>query len=383
MNEKPKTRDIIAPIHLSTTYQVSWDQARRLADGEQDITFYSRYGNPTVESVEEQLAALCAPSRTAHEYSCLLSSSGMASISLAMLGLLQSGDEVLATDSIYGGTSKLLREILPRFGIEARFVSCDLRDAERLISPRTRMLWVESPSNPLNRLVRFDDAVVLARRHGLISCIDATFGPPPLQNPLGHGFDLEIHAATKYLGGHSDLLAGAIVGRREIVARLRQMQRALGSVLDAQAAFLLGRGLHTLELRMARINESATAIARHMSTHARVAKVHYPGLESHPDHQAARAQMPGGFGGIVAFDLLERTEAAAERLTAGLRLIRHAPSLGGVETLISYPPLSSHAGQSDAQLQDAGITRGTLRLAVGLEPVESLIKDLESALEVV
>lgn len=380
MNE---TRDIIAPIHRSTTYQVTWDEAERLAQGDDSIPFYSRYGNPTVSAVEEQLAALCAPIGAVPKYSCVLSSSGMASISLVLLSLLQSGDEVLATDSIYGGTSKLLREVLPRFGIAARFTSCDLGDAEKSISPRTRMLWVESPANPLNRLVRFDDAVALSRKHGLISCIDATFGPPPLQKPLEHGFDLELHAATKYMGGHSDLLAGAIVGRHETVQPLRQMQRALGSVLDSEAAWLLGRGLHTLELRMARINESASAIAHYMSTHARVERVHYLGLESHRDHQAARAQMPGGFGGIVAFELKERTAAAAKRLTAGLKLIRHAPSLGGVETLISYPPLSSHAGQDDAQLQAAGITRGTLRLAIGLEPVESLIRDLESALEAV
>lgn len=372
------SRAIVAPIHLSTTYQVSWDEAQRIALGDDSILFYGRYGNPTVQGVEAQLAALCAP-HAAHEYSCVLSASGMASVSLVLLGLLQSGDEVLASTSIYGGTSKLLRDVLPRLGITTRWISPDLRDAEEGISPRAKMLWVESPSNPLNRLVNFDDAAAFARKHGLVSCIDATFGPPPLQSPLGHGFDLELHAATKYLGGHSDLLAGAVIGRKEIIEKLRLMQRALGGVLDAHAAYLLERGLMTLDVRMARINETATAIARYMSTHARVERVHHAGLASHPDHDLARSQMTG-FGGIVAFDLKERTEAAAKRLTAGLKVIRHAPSLGGTETLVSYPPLSSHAGQSDVQLQEAGITRGTLRLAIGLETPERLIKDLESAL---
>jgi cystathionine beta-lyase/cystathionine gamma-synthase len=373
-------RDITPPIHLSSTYEVTWEEAKRLAAGDESVPFYARHGTPTTWEVEEQLCDLCAPRESRDEYSALVTASGMAAISTTLLALLQSGDEILSTDTIYGGTAKLMRHVLPRLGICTRFVSCTLSDAAEHITPRTRVLWVESPANPTNRLVNFDDAVVLARRHNLLCCIDATFGPPPLQQPLAHGFDLEIHAATKYLGGHSDLLAGAVVGRRHLVEPIRAMRQVLGCSLDGHAAFLLRRGLLSLPLRVRQIGATAQRLAHYLSTHQAVARVHYPGLESHEDHAVARTQMPGGFGGIVAFDLKESAENAVERFVSRLRLIRHAPSLGGTETLVSYPLLSSHAGQNDEQLRAAGITSGTVRLSIGLEEAEELQKDLEDAL---
>ncbi len=382
MNSKHRDghRDITPPIHLSSTHEVTWQEAQRVAEGDEAIPFYQRYGNPTVRAVEDQLLSLCAPPDDAENYAALLTSSGMAAISTALLALLRSGDEIVATDPIYGGTSKLMREMLPRWGITTRFVPCDLRDAEGSITPQTKLLWVESPANPINRIVPFDVAVALAKRHNLISCVDATFAPPPLQSPLSYGFDLEMHAATKYIGGHSDLLAGALVGRRDLMSRIRATHRSLGATLDPHAAWLLGRGLLTLGVRMRQINESAGRVAAWLQAQPGIERVHYAGLESHPDAALARSQMPGGFGGIVAFDLKERSSQAAERLVAGLRLIRHAPSLGGTESLVSYPPLSSHSGQSDAQLAAAGFTRGTLRLAIGLDAAQDLEKDLESAL---
>jgi cystathionine beta-lyase/cystathionine gamma-synthase len=304
----------------------------------------------------------------------------MAAISTTLLALLRSGDEILSTDTIYGGTAKLMRQVLPQLGIRARFTSCDLSDAERRITPQTKILWVESPANPTNRLVNFRDAVALARRHNLICCIDATFGPPPLQHPLAQGFDLEIHAATKYLGGHSDLLAGAVIGRRSLLETIRATRQVMGSNLDAHATFLLRRGLLTLPLRVRQISATAQRLARWLDAHAAVRKVHYLGLRSHDDHEAAKIQMPGGFGGIVAFDLKESSEAAVERFVSRLRRIRHAPSLGGTETLVSYPLLSSHVGQSDDQLTAAHITVGTVRISIGLEEAEELEKDLEEAL---
>jgi len=366
-------RDISPPIHVSSTYEVSWQQAELLAQGDDSIPFYARYGNPTTRLVEAHLRDLCAPPDEKENFDAIVTSSGMAAVSLVMLGLLGSGDEILASDSIYGGTTKLLRETLPRLGITTKFCRCDLSDASEKISPRTKLLWIESPTNPANRLVKFGDAVALARKHDLISCIDATLAPPPLQSPLARGFDLEMHSATKYLGGHSDLLAGAVIGRRDLIEKLRDAHRTFGAVLDPHAAFLLGRGLQTLEVRMKQINETALRLSGWLESQSNVARVHYLGLESHADHQNARAQM-NGFSGIVAFDLADAD--AARDCVSRLNIIRHAPSLGGAETLVSYPPLSSHAGQSDAQLQAAGISRGTLRLAVGLESFEILRDDL-------
>lgn len=380
MQEHRPTRDVTPPIHLSSTYEVTWEEARQLAAGDDSQPFYARYGNPTTWEVEDRLRDLCAPAESRDEYSAAVFASGMAAISTTLLALLQSGDEILATDTIYGGTAKLMRHVLPRMGISTRFTPCDLSDASQHITPHTRVLWVESPANPTNRLVNFADAVPLARRHNLICCIDATFGPPPLQQPLARGFDLEIHAATKYLGGHSDLLAGAVVGKRALVEKIRTTRQVLGSNLDAHAAFLLRRGLLTLPLRVRQISATAQRLAHYLSTHAAVARVHYLGLESHENHEAAQTQMTGGFGGIVAFDLKESSEAAVERFVSRLRLIRHAPSLGGTETLVSYPLLSSHVGQNDDQLRAACITPGTVRLSIGLEEAEELEKDLKEAL---
>lgn len=380
MSTRTTFSDIAPPIHLSSTYEVTWEEAQRLSEGDESVAFYSRNGNPTVREVEAQLTQLIAPPERIREYSSLLTSSGMAATSTCLLALLQSGDEVLATDTLYGGTSRFFDDVLPRFGVTVRRVAPDLANAAEAISPRTKVLWVESPANPLNRLVPLQSAVELARRHGLVSCIDSTFAPPPLQNALHHGFDIEMHAATKYLGGHSDLLAGALIGRREIIERVRRTHLLTGAVLDAHAAYLLGRGLQTLDLRVRALCDNALQLARWLEEQPQVARVHYPLLRSSREYSRAQQQMPRGAGAIVAFDVKGESEEAARRVVENLRLIRHAPSLGGTETLISYPPLASHAGHDEAQLRAAGITRGTLRLAVGLEAQEELRRDLGVAL---
>ncbi|HEX8552534.1 MAG TPA: aminotransferase class I/II-fold pyridoxal phosphate-dependent enzyme [Abditibacteriaceae bacterium] len=370
-----KHRDIIPPVHISSTYEVSWDEARALALGETDVPFYARYGNPTLQAVEQKIAAFCGGE------DALVVASGMAAISLVPFALLQPGDEILATRTLYGGTSNLLA-MVERWGISTNYTECDLSDAEANISSRTKLLWLESPANPTNRIVSFDRAVRLAREHNLISVVDATLGPPPLQHPLSHGIDLELHSATKYFGGHSDLLAGAVVGGKELLAKLRATHRILGAVLDARAAAELLRGLQTLPLRTQHISATALQLAQKLEAHSKVARVHYPHLQSHPDYDVAYEQMSAG-GGILSFDLVENSEPAARRFVEALQIVRHAPSLGGTESLVSYPPLSSHANQSDEALASAGITRGTLRLSIGLETENELWRDIVGALSAV
>jgi cystathionine beta-lyase/cystathionine gamma-synthase len=264
--------------------------------------------------------------------------------------------------------------------VTVRWVTCDLTAAESVLTERTKLLYVESPANPLNRLVPFERAVRFARTHNLISVIDATLAPPPLQYALKAGFDIELHSATKMLNGHSDLLAGVLVGRKELVAKLRTAHRVFGAVLDARAAAELQRGLQTLSLRANAISASALAVAQWLENQSSICKVHYPALPGHADYALAQQQMKGA-GSIVAFDLANANENAARRFVEALRLVRHAPSLGGVESLISYPPLASHANWSEERLVAAGITRGTLRLSVGLEPVSEIIGDIEAGLE--
>lgn len=366
-------RDVVPPIHITSTYEVSWDEARALVQDAEAAAFYARYGSPTLAHVERTLATLCGGDET--EIEALVVASGMAAISLLPFALLQPGDEIIATDAIYGGTANLLA-LVERWGITVRWVACDLTGADELVTPQTKLLYVESPANPLNRLVSFERAVSFAHAHNLVSVIDATLAPPPLQYALKAGFDIELHAATKMLNGHSDLLAGVLVGSKEIVKKLRAAHRVLGAVLDARAAAELFRGLQTLTLRANAISAAALAVAQWLETQPAVSKVHYPALPSHPDYELAQRQMKGG-GSIVAFDLSEASETVARRFVEALRVVRHAPSLGGVESLISYPPLSSHANWSAERLTNAGITQGTLRLSVGLEPLADILPDLE------
>lgn len=373
---KDFSRDIVPPIHITSTYQVSWDETHALLDDAEAAPFYARYGNPSLAGVEAKIARLCGGDM--EDIEALVVASGMAAVSLLPFALLQPGDEIIAAESLYGGSTNLLA-LVEKWGIVTKWVPCDLSDAESALTWRTRMLYVESPANPLSRLVPFERAVSFARAHNLTSVIDATLAPPPLQHPLHAGFDIELHSATKMLNGHSDLLAGVLIGRRELIQKVRAVHRVFGAVLDARAAAELARGLRTLPLRAQAISATALEVARRLSSEPAVSRVHYPGLPEHPDHELANRQMQGG-GCIVAFDLKDDTEAAARRFVEALRVVRHAPSLGGTESLVSYPPLSSHAKWTEERLRTAGISRGTLRLSIGLEPAAELITDLERGL---
>jgi cystathionine beta-lyase/cystathionine gamma-synthase len=334
---------------------------------------YSRYANPTVEAAEAKLAALEGAE------AALLMSSGMAATTTALFGLLQPDDEVIVSAQVYGGTRRLLTGALARFGIRVRFMGRgEMGAVDRVIGPATRLVWFETPANPTLRCLDIRQVVRACRRRRVVSVLDNTFASPINQQPLALGVDIVMHSATKYLNGHSDVMAGVLAGPRRIIDRLRQARVLFGGIVDPGAAYLLARGLKTLPLRMARHNANALAVARWLAKDRRVAAVWYPGLRSHPDHAIARRQMRG-FGGMVAFEAVGGYRAAC-RLFDRLRVFRRAASLGGAESLCSLPVLTSHHGVSDADLRASEISRGLVRLSVGLEDPEDLIADLDEAL---
>jgi cystathionine beta-lyase/cystathionine gamma-synthase len=334
---------------------------------------YSRYANPTVEAAEAKLAALEGAE------AALLTSSGMAATTTALFGLLQPDDEVIVSAQVYGGTRRLLTGALARFGIRVRFMGRgEMGAVDRVIGPATRLVWFETPANPTLRCLDIRHVVRACRRRGVVSVLDNTFASPINQQPLALGVDVVMHSATKYLNGHSDVMAGVLAGPRSIIDRLRQARVLFGGIVDPGAAYLLARGLKTLPLRMARHNANALAVARWLAKDRRVAAVWYPGLRSHPDHAIARRQMRA-FGGMVAFEAAGGYRAAC-RLFDRLQVFRRAASLGGAESLCSLPVLTSHHGVSDAELRASEISRGLVRLSVGLEDPVDLIADLDQAL---
>jgi cystathionine beta-lyase/cystathionine gamma-synthase len=292
--------------------------------------------------------------------------------------VVKSGEEIIATRQLYGGTYRLMRDILPRFGIRVHYVETDLDGVERLVNSRTRVLYVETPTNPTLRLVDLRRAATLARRFKLFSIVDNTFASPVLQNPIALGFDAVVHSATKYLGGHSDLIGGAVAGSKPFIEQVRQMVIYLGGSMDPEAAFLLIRGLKTLEVRVQQQNQTAMAVAKFLARHPKVARVHYPGLPNHPDHRLARRQMRG-YGAMLAFDL-KGGLPAARRFCDRVRVFLLAASLGGVESLVVLPIYTSHYRMSRAELRAAGVEPGTVRVSIGLEDPADLIADLKQAL---
>lgn len=362
------------PIVETTTY-VFENAAEVIAynQGTSEKFLYTRYGNPTVVAVEESLAQLDDAERA------LVFSSGMAATATTLIGHLAAGDEVLCAAAIYGGTLHLLHDLLSRFGITTRFVSpAELASLESVFGPRTRMVWFESPTNPTLRCVDIRRVAAACRARGVLSVLDNTFASPLNQRPLSLGVDLAMQSATKYLNGHSDVTAGVVAGPAALLAPIEKARRLLGTILDPAAAYLLGRGLKTLTVRVAQQNANAQALAEALSSDARVSHVSYPGLSSHPEHAIARDQMTG-FGGMVCIDLGGDYDRAV-RTFDRLQVIVRAASLGGVESLVSLPVLTSQWGHSDEQLRAAGVTKGMLRLSIGLEDVQDLIADLDQAL---
>jgi cystathionine beta-lyase/cystathionine gamma-synthase len=308
--------------------------------------------------------------------------SGMGAVTTTIMALLKSGDHIVAQRDIYGGVNKFLSQWLPKMGIETTFVDTTEYDQHvRAIRPNTRLLYLESPTNPTLRVVDFKKVAAMAKQHKLLSMIDATFGTPINQHPAEYGIDLVMHSGTKYLAGHSDLICGTVAGSHELIERIWETRTTLGNCMDPHASWVLVRGLKTLAVRVARQNENALRVAEFLAHHGKVRRVHYPFLKSHPQYAIARDQMSGG-GGVVTFEV-EGTGEDTRRVSEAMRLFTLATSLGGVESLVSIPVLTSHAMIPAEARARMGVTEQMVRLSVGIENADDLIADLEHALEAV
>jgi cystathionine beta-lyase/cystathionine gamma-synthase len=365
---------VTTPIYATSTFEfASAAELEAYQQGRSSSYIYSRYANPTVQAVETKLASIEGGE------SAMVLASGMAATSTALFGLLQSGDEVICSAAIYGGTLQVITKFLEHFRVRSRFASLpDLSRIDSLIGPQTKVVWFESPINPTLRCVDVAAVASLCRSKGVLSIVDNTFASPINQQPLALGADLVMHSATKYLNGHTDVTAGALIGSAAVIDRLKPARKLLGGVLEPASAYALGRGMKTLGVRIARHNANAMAMAQWLESHPQIARVFYPGLESHPDHAIASRQMKG-YGGMVCFEV-KGGQAGAYAFFDKVKLIKRAASLGGTESLCSLPILTSQYGLSDDQLADAGVTRGMVRLSVGLEDPQDLIDDLSQAL---
>ena len=335
---------------------------------------YTRYGNnPNQVAIAKRLARLEGAE------SALFVGSGMGAVALAHLAVLRPGDHLISSAWIYGGVHRLFTEQFDRLGIAVTMVEPTLsRNWKRALRKTTRAVFLETPTNPLLRVIDLEPVAVLCKAEGIPLLVDSTFASPVNFRPLEHGADLVLHSATKYLNGHSDVIAGAVAGSEALVEEIRRLMWVWGQALDPFAAWLIDRGLRTLAVRMERHNATGLAVARWAETQPGITGVHYPGLPSHPDHALA-ARILGGFGGMLGIEL-KGGARAAERMARALRLVTHAPSLGGVESLVSEPRLTSHAGLTPAQRTAAGIPDGFLRFSLGLEDADDLIADLAQAL---
>jgi cystathionine beta-lyase/cystathionine gamma-synthase len=369
-----KNGPLATPIFQTSTFEVSENE--EMVRSNHTDHFYTRYGNPTNTVAEQSIAAL------ERVDAALTFASGMGAITTSILALVGGGDHIVAQREVYGGVNKFLSQWLPRMGIEVTFVDAtDYDQHARAVRPNTRLMYIESPTNPTLRVVDLKEVAGIARRHKLLSMIDSTFGTPINQRPAEFGIDLIAHSGTKYLGGHSDLICGVVAGSHELMERIWETRTTLGNCMDPHASWMLARGLKTLAVRVARQNENAMRVAEFLSQQQKVRAVHYPFLKSHPQYGVARRQMSGG-GGMVSFEV-EGSAEDARRVSESMRLFTLAPSLGGVESLVSIPVLTSHIMVSSLEREKMGVTEQMIRLSVGIENAGDLIADLDRALEAV
>lgn len=364
----PLTGAVMTPIYQTSTYV-------QAAPGDHKGYEYARTQNPTRRVLEQNLAAL----ENGADGICF--GSGLAAMD-AVLKLLRSGDEVISTNDLYGGSYRLIKKIFEPFGLKSKFIDMTrIENLEKAISPDTKLIWIETPTNPLLNIVDIKAVCEVARAKGIMTCVDNTFASPYLQTPLDLGADLVLHSATKYLGGHSDLVLGAIVAKtQELADKLHFVQNASGGVCGPMDSFLVLRGIKTLHLRVQRACENARQIAAFLEDHPKVGRVLHPGLTSHPQHELAARQMKD-FGAMVSFDLLDDSMEKATTVLSGTHLFSLAESLGGVESLIGHPSSMTHASIPREDRIKNGLTDSLIRLSVGVEDVDDLIADLAGALE--
>jgi methionine-gamma-lyase len=368
-------KPVSAPIYESTTFRYDTvEEGAALGVDRGSGFYYTRWGNPTTAELEARIAALEGGEMA------IATGSGMGAISTVILGLLQAGDHLVAPRAVYQAAHELFAQVLPRYGIAATLLdTVDATAYEAALRPQTRVLYVETPNNPLLEITDIAAVARLARAHGALTVVDNTFATPYNQTPLALGADLVVHSATKYLGGHADVTAGMIVGRRDLLLQLRPRFRIYGPVLDPFAAWLVLRGVKTLGLRMERHNENALALARALVRHPRVERVHHPGLPDHPGRAVAQRQMRG-FGGMVSLEVRGGMQAGAAVVEA-LRTAVLAVSLGSVETLVTHPASTTSVGIPPQDRARAGIREGLIRVSVGLEDLDDLVADFTQALE--
>jgi cystathionine beta-lyase/cystathionine gamma-synthase len=369
-----KNGPLSMPIYQTSTFEVTDNEEQVRATSTDK--FYTRYGNPTCTAGEEAIAELEGSD------SALLFASGMAAITTSIFGLLKSGDHIVAQRDVYGGASKFLGSWLPKFGIETTFVDTNEHEQHaEALRPNTRLIYLESPTNPTLRIVDLKRMAALAKKHGILTAVDGTFATPINQRPAELGIDLVLHSGTKYFGGHSDLICGVAAGRRDLIKKIHETRTTLGGILDPHAAWLLLRGIKTLAVRVQRQNDSALRIAQFLAQHPKVRRVNHPFLEGNRQRGLAMEQMRGG-GGMLSFEV-EGSGEDARRVTEALHLFTLAPSLGGVDSLVSIPVLTSHAMIPPEQRRKMDITEQLIRLSVGVESADDLIADLEQALTAV
>ena len=366
----PSTGAVMTPIYQTSTY------AQEGAGNHKGYE-YARTQNPTRTVLEKNLAAL----ENGTDAVCF--GSGLAAMD-AVMKLLKPGDEIISTNDLYGGSYRLMVKIYEQYGLKPKFVDMsDPKTIEKVITKHTKLLWIETPTNPMLNIVDIEKICKIARKHKIMSCVDNTFASPYLQNPLDLGADIVLHSATKYLGGHSDVVHGCLIIKDpELGSRLHFIQNASGAVPGPMDCFLVLRGIKTLHLRVQRACENAAIIVKYLKKHPKVSVVNYPGLKSHPGHKIAKKQMRD-FGAMVSFDLVEDSFDNAQKVLSNTQLFTCAESLGGVESLIGHPASMTHASIPKAERLKVGLTDSLIRLSIGIEDVSDLIEDLDKALEMI
>jgi cystathionine gamma-lyase len=366
----PSTGAIMTPIYQTSTYV-------QAAPGDHKGYEYARTQNPTRTVLEKNLAAL----ENASDAICF--GSGLAAMD-SVLKLLNPGDEVIACDDLYGGSYRIMTKVFGKYGIKFQFVGMnDVSQLDALITSNTKMIWVETPTNPMLNIIDIQAVCNHVKGKGITVCVDNTFASPYLQNPLDLGADIVVHSATKYIGGHSDVIHGVVItNNKEIAAQIRFLQNAVGAVPGPQDCFLILRGIKTLHIRVERACQNAEKIAYYLQNNPKVSKVYYPGFVAHPGHEVAKKQMKM-FGGMVSFDLVANNEASAVKVLSGTHYFSLAESLGGVESLIGHPASMTHGSIPREERLKVGLTDSLIRLSVGIEDVDDLIHDLDQALALV